>query len=104
MGFPAVGVEGAYRNNIQHARAFFHHYHVHAGEHRYRVYNLCAERVYEGRSLGGDAYPECMRHYPFDDHNACCLAMIRPFCRDVAEWLAQHPDNGRPTRAERAAL
>ena len=49
MGFPAVGLEGRYRNNMEQVQRFFGTYHP---ANRYRVYNLCEERVYEGHALG----------------------------------------------------
>ena len=57
------------------------------------MWNLCEERVYEGTTLGGSAFPDCLRHYPFEDHNPPCLDMILPFCVDVAGWLDAHADN-----------
>ena len=90
MGFPAVCLEAKYRNNLEQVQRFFGTYHP---ANRYRVYNLCEERVYEGAALGGDAYRNCLHHYPFDDHNPPCFDMIHPFCLDVREWLERHPDN-----------
>ncbi|KAL1524632.1 hypothetical protein AB1Y20_019519 [Prymnesium parvum] len=90
MGFPASGFEGKYRNNLHQVQRFLGTFHP---ANRYRVYNLCEERVYEGHVLGGETYRECLHHYPFDDHNPPCFDMIHPFCLDVREWLERHPDN-----------
>ena len=90
MGFPSSGIEGAYRNPIEEVQRFFGKFHA---DKRWRTYNLCEERVYEGQTLGGDEHPDCCRHFPFDDHNPCCLGMIAPFCRDVAGWLGADADN-----------
>ena len=90
MGFPASGFEGQYRNNIEQVQAFFEKYHPPP---HYRIYNLCEERVYTGQSFGGDACPDCVYHFPFDDHNPPCLDMIHPICVDAAGWLAADDEN-----------
>ena len=51
------------REQVQQFFAFYH-----PGAH-YRVYNLCEERVYESATLGGAENPDCLRHFPFEDHN-----------------------------------
>ena len=76
--------------HVLQVQRFFALYHP---DHRYRAYNLCSERVYEGVALGGSEYPDCVRHFPFDDHHPPCLGLIHPFCEDVAAWLNEHPDN-----------
>ena len=84
MGFPSTGFEGQYRNNAEQVRAFFERYYP---QPRYRIFNLCEERVYTAHSFGGDAHPDCLRHYPFPDHNPPCLDMIHAICVDAAAWL-----------------
>ena len=49
--------------------------------------------MYEGTALGGEAYPDCVHHYPFDDHTSPCLDMVHPFCLDARRWLEAHADN-----------
>jgi len=89
MGFPSTGIESAYRNDLDQVRRFFDARHP---DGRYRVYNLCAERSYHGSALGGDAYDDCMVHYPFEDHNPPCLEMIHPLMLDCRKWLAAGED------------
>jgi phosphatidylinositol-3,4,5-trisphosphate 3-phosphatase/dual-specificity protein phosphatase PTEN len=52
------------------------------------VYNLCSERQYDL----GTSFP-IVERFPFGDHHPPPLEMIGFFCRSVAEYLAQHPDN-----------
>ena len=34
-----------------------------------------------------------MAIYPFDDHSLPVFSQILPFCRDIQQWLDEHPDN-----------
>ena len=54
----------------------------------YKFYNLCSERCYDPSEYHGR-----VARYPFDDHNAPPLALLRPFCEDVEAWLAADPAN-----------
>ena len=90
MGFPSVGIEAKYRNSLDEVRRFFGTYHP---ANRWRVYNLCEERVYIGEDIGGASHADCLRHFPFDDHNPPCIDMVHVFCLDVRAWLEAHPEN-----------
>mmetsp|Transcript_26947 Transcript_26947/g.82715 ORF Transcript_26947/g.82715 Transcript_26947/m.82715 type:complete len:496 (-) Transcript_26947:2639-4126(-) len=84
MGFPASDFEGAYRNNIDEVEEFFDSRHAQS----YRFYNLCAERTYPSTRFHGR-----FARFPFADHNPPPLGLFSFFCRDVDEFLGEHPDN-----------
>lgn len=54
----------------------------------YRLYNLCSERKYDAAKFEGS-----VARFPFDDHNPCPFDMLKAFCEDVRQWLAEHPQN-----------
>lgn len=83
MGFPSSSIEGIYRNNLDDVKNFFiqrHPYH-------YKVYNLCAEKTYPEGTFYNQAY------YPFKDHEAPPLNMLRPLCEDCKSFLDKDPEN-----------
>eukprot|EP00753_Platysulcus_tardus_P015093 PLAT4779.1.p1 GENE.PLAT4779.1~~PLAT4779.1.p1 ORF type:complete len:498 (+),score=254.54 PLAT4779.1:38-1531(+) len=84
MGFPASKVEGVYRNHIVDVKGFFELRHA---DH-YKLYNLCAERDYDHAEFHGRV--SC---YPFYDHQAPPLDIIRPFCQDVYAWVSADENN-----------
>jgi len=84
MGFPSSGIEGAYRNPVEEVQRFFAKFHP---DNRWRTYNLCEERVYEGHALGGEEHPGCCRHFPFDDHNPCPFELLPRICEAIHAWL-----------------
>mmetsp|Transcript_2369 Transcript_2369/g.3215 ORF Transcript_2369/g.3215 Transcript_2369/m.3215 type:complete len:377 (+) Transcript_2369:222-1352(+) len=86
MGYPAEGVESIYRNAMSEVQRFFQTYH----KDNVKVYNLCSEKRYESEME--DFFDVCEK-FGFDDHNPCPLALIRPFCESVNEWLLKDPKN-----------
>ena len=78
--------QAVYRNPLDEVLQFFEVYH----DGCYKIYNLCVEpgRQYDPVKFGGRVVS-----YPFKDHNAPPLAMMAPFCRDVAQWLTLDPRN-----------
>jgi hypothetical protein len=83
MGFPTSGIEAVYRNPLSETVRFFKTYH----HGRFRVYNLCAEPRRQYDPARFEAEGGSVATYPFLDHNACALALLRPFCEDVHAFL-----------------
>eukprot|EP01114_Cavostelium_apophysatum_P002296 TRINITY_DN1202_c0_g1_i1.p1 TRINITY_DN1202_c0_g1~~TRINITY_DN1202_c0_g1_i1.p1 ORF type:complete len:160 (-),score=15.04 TRINITY_DN1202_c0_g1_i1:246-725(-) len=86
MGFPAVGIEGFYRNPRSDVKKFLEF--KHTG--KYKVYNLCIEK---SRAYDADVFDNRASRYPFQDHQAPPLEMIGQFCSDVDKWLEEDPAN-----------
>ena len=80
MGYPSTGIEAAYRNPLPEVQRFFST--KHAGH--YKIYNLCSERQYD---IEGNF--ELVQRYPFNDHNAPPLEMIRLFCEDAEAFFLE---------------
>ncbi|CAI0405725.1 unnamed protein product [Linum tenue] len=86
MGFPAGDLssglfgffEGFYRNHMEEVIRFFESRH----KGKYKVYNLCAERLYDASRFEGKV--AC---FPFDDHNCPPLQLIPLFCQSAYSWL-----------------
>lgn len=90
MGFPSEGSEATYRNPLPQVQSFFKTFHPN----QFRIYNLCSERHYDAAKFGGvetggpsGGNPECVRVFPFDDHNAPAFHMIVDLCIDAAGFL-----------------
>ena len=82
MGYPSKNIEGIYRNNMEDVKSFFITRHMN----HYKVYNLCEERNYK------DCFQK-QAYYPFKDHEAPPLNLIRPFCEDVKKYLDENEKN-----------
>ncbi|KAK1383236.1 phosphatidylinositol 3,4,5-trisphosphate 3-phosphatase and protein-tyrosine-phosphatase PTEN2A-like [Heracleum sosnowskyi] len=89
MGFPAGDrssgffgfVEGFYRNQMEEVIRFFETHH----KGKYKVYNLCTERLYDAALFGGKV--AC---FPFDDHNSPPIHLILLFCQSCYSWLKEN--------------
>jgi len=84
MGFPAVGMEGLYRNPRTDVKRFLDKKHTN----HYKVYNLCIEPK---RKYDAEEFDSRVSRFPFQDHQAPPLKMMGEFCKDVDDWL--HEDN-----------
>ncbi|KAK9053254.1 hypothetical protein SSX86_029887 [Deinandra increscens subsp. villosa] len=86
MGFPAGDMssglfgyfEGFYRNHMEEVIKFFETHH----KDRYKVYNLCSERLYDASLFAGKV--AC---FPFNDHNCPPINLIPSFCQSAYSWL-----------------
>ncbi|KAL0922628.1 hypothetical protein M5K25_006628 [Dendrobium thyrsiflorum] len=92
MGFPAGDmssgffgyVEGFYRNHMEEVIRFFETHH----KGKYKVYNLCSERLYDASLLEGKV--AC---FPFDDHNCPPIELVTLFCQSAYNWLKEDIEN-----------
>lgn len=83
MGFPSTGLEGKYRNTMTDVKRFFTEYH----DEHYKIYNLCSEREYKL-----DMFSKAAR-FPMDDHNPPPFNILVDCVEDLANYLAQDPQN-----------
>ena len=83
MGFPSSSIEGIYRNSMEDVKKFFTKRHPN----HYKVYNLCDDKKYSSSSFYKQGY------FPFRDHEAPPLNLIRPFCEDAKQFLDEDKDN-----------
>ncbi|XP_027914372.1 phosphatidylinositol 3,4,5-trisphosphate 3-phosphatase and protein-tyrosine-phosphatase PTEN2A-like [Vigna unguiculata] len=92
MGFPGgdissgiVGyIEGFYRNHMEEVIKFFETHH----KGKYKVYNLCSERLYDGSLFQGK-----VATFPFSDHNCPPIQLITSFCQSAYSWLKEDIQN-----------
>ncbi|KAE9596683.1 hypothetical protein Lal_00007543 [Lupinus albus] len=86
MGFPGGDfssgvfgyIEGFYRNHMEEVIRFFETNH----KGKYKVYNLCSERLYDGSLFQGK-----VATFPFSDHNCPPIQLIASFCQSTYSWL-----------------
>ncbi|XP_061341557.1 phosphatidylinositol 3,4,5-trisphosphate 3-phosphatase and protein-tyrosine-phosphatase PTEN2A-like [Gastrolobium bilobum] len=92
MGFPGGDfssgifgyIEGFYRNHMEEVIKFFETHH----EGKYKVYNLCSERLYDGSLFQGK-----VASFPFSDHNCPSIQLIASFCQSAYSWLKEDIQN-----------
>jgi phosphatidylinositol-3,4,5-trisphosphate 3-phosphatase/dual-specificity protein phosphatase PTEN len=83
MGMPSSNLEGLYRNPMEEVQKFLNTRH---NEH-HKVYNLCEERGYPKNSF----YKQEV--YPFKDHEAPPLNLMKSFCEDAKSFLDEDEKN-----------
>ena len=83
MGLPSSSLEGLYRNSKDDVLKFFNTRHPS----HYKVYNLCEEKNYPENTFYKQGY------FPFKDHEAPPLNLIRPFCEDAKQFLDEDEKN-----------
>ncbi|MCO5573400.1 hypothetical protein L7F22_027171 [Adiantum nelumboides] len=59
-----------------------------APQDKYKVYNLCSERLYDASLFEGKV--AC---FPFNDHNCPPLQLVAAFCQSAYSWLKADLDN-----------
>jgi hypothetical protein len=84
MGYPAVGVELAYRNPRSEVVRFLETRHAD----QYFVYNFCAE---ETRCYPASVFASRTKSFPIEDHNVPTFEQLRAFCEHAATWLDADP-------------
>ncbi|XP_020230432.1 phosphatidylinositol 3,4,5-trisphosphate 3-phosphatase and protein-tyrosine-phosphatase PTEN2A isoform X2 [Cajanus cajan] len=92
MGFPGGDfssgifgyIEGFYRNHMEEVIKFFETHH----KGKYKVYNLCSERLYDGSLFQGK-----VASFPFSDHNCPPIELIASFCLSAYSWLKEDIQN-----------
>ncbi|KAF4364649.1 hypothetical protein G4B88_028572, partial [Cannabis sativa] len=55
---------------------------------KYKVYNLCSERLYDASLFQGK-----VATFPFDDHNCPPIQLITSFCQSAYSWLKEDIQN-----------
>ena len=83
MGLPSSSIKGLYRNSMEQVQSFLNTRHPS----HYKVYNLCQEKEYSNDIFFKQGY------YPFKDHEAPPINLIRPFCVDAKCFLNEDENN-----------
>ena len=83
MGMPSSHLEGLYRNPMEEVQRFLNTRHTA----HYKVYNLCEERSYPKNSF----YQQEI--FPFKDHEAPPLNLMKSFCEDAKKFLDEDKKN-----------
>lgn len=84
MSWPSDGLEGLYRNNINHVAQYLNERHPDS----YMIFNLCSERQYDESKFGYRVH-----RYKLDDHNPGALSVMVDFALDVDQFLKKSKRN-----------
>ncbi|XP_076800639.1 phosphatidylinositol 3,4,5-trisphosphate 3-phosphatase TPTE2-like [Clavelina lepadiformis] len=84
MSFPSSGMQSFFRNPIAEVSRFFKT--KHPG--KYKIYNLCSERSYDGKMFDESVY-----RVMIDDHNVPTIKDLMKFIEDAKEWMSQDEKN-----------
>jgi len=84
MGFPSEKTEAFFRNPLVDVKRFFEFFHAN----NYYLYNLCQERQYDPEKFHGR-----VKNFPFYDHNAPPLYLIKECCEDINVWLNEDEEH-----------
>ena len=87
MGYPSVGLEAIYRNDVNDVIAFFEKKH----KGNVKIYNLCLEkdRIYEKKLF----LRSKVALFPSLDHNPCSVKLLLEFCVDICLFLILNLDS-----------
>ena len=87
MGYPSVGLEAVYRNDVNDVIAFFEKKH----KGNVKIYNLCLEkdRIYEKKLF----LRSKVALFPSLDHNPCSVKLLLEFCVDICLFLILNLDS-----------
>jgi len=86
MGYPSVGMEAIYRNDVNDVIAFFEKKH----KGNVKIYNLCLEK---DRIYSKNLFPNSkVGLFPATDHNPCPIKLILEFCIDICLYLTKNPN------------
>ncbi|KAK6923080.1 LOW QUALITY PROTEIN: hypothetical protein RJ641_011384 [Dillenia turbinata] len=93
LGYVETFLAGFYRNHIEEVIEFFETHHKVPSQflelqEKYKVYNLCSERLYNAALLKGK-----VATFPFDDHNCPPIELIKLFCQSAYSWLKEDIEN-----------
>ena len=85
MGYPSVGSEAIYSNDVNDVIAFFEKKH----KGNVKIYNLCLEkdRIYNKNIFAKSS----VGLFPATDHNPCPIKLILEFCIDICLYLLKNP-------------
>jgi hypothetical protein len=87
MGWPATGLEGAYRNPADRVNEFLHQEANDRGIH-FKIYNL-TDRQYPQAQFNDIP----VEQFGFPDHHPPSLELLLQILKSMCEWLAADPSN-----------